>query len=603
MKRELKISTLSIVCVLCAATVSGAYGASSVRSLGGAGTYSSASSAAGASSNASTASAGAVRGGSVRVTPTTAKTGTAVKTTAGTTTAGRAATTPRLSVGKFLGGGTVSSGGSSIRPQTPSGGTSSSVGGGDGSMDPAVANELIKQLDGVHSNVDDLYAKLDKKQDSLTMRQNGFVIIDGPDNEIYVDVENLADALAGMGVAGDLEFQVNNGVIQWRQGNGSWADLISVDEMTGAKGEKGDQGEKGDKGDPGEKGEKGDKGDTGPMGPAGSFDVDEMNAAIADAVSKIDMSSYAKVEDFNKVAEAVTSVDNALKSKVAQADFDTLSATVSGKADTSYVNSELAGKQPVGDYATTEQLNAKADKGTTLAAYGITDAYTKGETDSAITDAVAGVVAGDLTDALKGYAKTTDLDDYAKSADLNDYVKTADLDDYAKSSDLDGYATTEQLNGKADASSVTALSGRVDTNAADIATLQSGKADKTALTEVSNTVAAQAELIAGKADAKDVMTADQMNATFATKDELGAKQNALTFDAAPTAGSTNPVTSGGVAQAIAAAQLEGKEVDLSGYATKEEVKSLVPEDAPTANGDYILTIKDGQKIWTAVEIM
>lgn len=43
-----------------------------------------------------------------------------------------------------------------------------------------------------------------------------------------------------------------------------------------------------------------------------------------------------------------------------------------------------------------------------------------------------------------------------------------------------------------------------------------------------------------------------INSTYATKAELNTKQNALTFDTTPKAGSTNPVTSGGIYNAIKA---------------------------------------------------
>ena len=43
-----------------------------------------------------------------------------------------------------------------------------------------------------------------------------------------------------------------------------------------------------------------------------------------------------------------------------------------------------------------------------------------------------------------------------------------------------------------------------------------------------------------------------INSTYATKDELNNKQNTLTFDTTPKAGSTNPVTSGGIYNAIKA---------------------------------------------------
>ena len=118
MKNELKISTLSIVCALCTAVVTPVFGASAVRSLGGVGTYNGASSAAAAKSgNVSDSSAiNSVRGGSVRLNNASANKGAASATRTSTT---RAATTPRLSIGKYLSGSNVISGGSANRPIDP----------------------------------------------------------------------------------------------------------------------------------------------------------------------------------------------------------------------------------------------------------------------------------------------------------------------------------------------------------------------------------------------------------------------------------------------------------------------------------------------------
>lgn len=107
MRNELKISTLSIVCVLCASVVMPSFGASSVRALGGAGTYTSASGAAAAKSDGGAINS--VRAGSMRVNNVAgANTGA---TRSGST---RAASTPRLSIGKYLSGSSAISGGSSI---------------------------------------------------------------------------------------------------------------------------------------------------------------------------------------------------------------------------------------------------------------------------------------------------------------------------------------------------------------------------------------------------------------------------------------------------------------------------------------------------------
>ena len=97
MKNELKISTLSIACVLCTAMAMPSFGAPAVRSLGGAGTYSSASSAASTGSKSASTAKSTVRGGSMRV-------GDAKPTTSTST---RAAASPRLSIGKYLGGVTT----------------------------------------------------------------------------------------------------------------------------------------------------------------------------------------------------------------------------------------------------------------------------------------------------------------------------------------------------------------------------------------------------------------------------------------------------------------------------------------------------------------
>ena len=100
MKKELKISTLSIVCVLCTTIAMPSFGASAVRSLGGAGTYSSASSAASTGTKSASAAKNTVRAGSMRV--NNAKSATTAGAASTDATSTRAATTPRLSIGKYL---------------------------------------------------------------------------------------------------------------------------------------------------------------------------------------------------------------------------------------------------------------------------------------------------------------------------------------------------------------------------------------------------------------------------------------------------------------------------------------------------------------------
>lgn len=655
MKNELKISTLSLVCVLCATAVSGAYGAASVRSLGGAGTYTSASSA------ASAGASGAMRGGSVRVTPTTGKT-TATKAPSASATTGRVATTPRLSIGHYLPGGTSVSGGSSIK--YPSGGGSASTGGG--SMDPDSAAELKSDIRALQRDVADLQAAdsewadaLDTKLETVPVRSDGFIDVDPSSGEIFVDTVGLADALKDRGLVGDVDFRVANGEIQWSQGGDVWTGLIAIEDLTGAAGI---QGEKGDKGDPGEKGEKGDKGDTGeagpmgPQGPAGTIDTDAMNAAINTAISNKDWSEFAMASDLTALGATVAS-------KADQSALNTLSNTVRDMYSNDEIDAALAGKQPAGNYATAEQLNQKADK-SELNGYATTeqlnqkanaaDVYTKAETDSAITGAVEGVIAGDLSDALKDYAKTADIDtklstkaDKSSLDALNNTVTSLDgqvgtiaetvttvsdkadaaqddateaktaaataqttanaadtkaenalagLDNvYTKTESDAKYATQSALDGKLDSG---ALTGYAKT--ADIAATYETQAHATA------TYATKDEIpsLDGYAKSADVAatyeTKANATATYATKEALADKQDKLTFDTTPTPDSTNPVTSGGVAKAIQDAQMSGQ-VDLTNYATKQYVQEYV--NIPTSAGNYMLTVKDGQKQWTTIEIV
>ena len=273
MKNDLNISKLAIICVLCTA-MTGAYGASSVRSLGGSNTYTSASNAAAANS-ASGSSTSSVRGGSVRVTPNSGVSGTSTTINSGssTTTSGRVATTPRLYIGQYLGGATSVSGGSSLRPQTPSGGSSSG-----GSSNPDISAELRNDIDQLQRDVIDLRTENENisdqlldKQDTLRPGQDGYVIIDDNTNEIFVDVEALQESLEGViGQDGrEIELGSNDTDLLWRYvGDGdNWNVLISKAEITGPQGPQGEPGAAADL--------------------TNYSTTEEMNFAIANAISAV----------------------------------------------------------------------------------------------------------------------------------------------------------------------------------------------------------------------------------------------------------------------------------------------------------------------------
>lgn len=535
MKNELKISTLAMVCVLCT-TVSGAYGASSVRSLGGSGTYNSASSAAAANTSSGSNAIAAARGGSVRVTPTTGKTGTAANPSVGTTTSGRVATTPRLSIGKYLGGGTSISGGSSIKPQGPGNSSSGSTGGG--SMDPGTAADLQLQVDQVRRDVDKLQDadiafsdKLLEKQDLLNTTADGYIIIDDTTNEIYVDVENLKDELNT--VAGkdgrEVEIGSNDDNLLWRYvGDTTWNVLISKNDITGPQGPQGEKGEKGDKGEPG------------------------------DAAS-IDLSEYAKTADIAASYATTAAMNTAIASAIATASANYATAAQGALAETALQPGALTGyatKVDIADMATTTDLAGKADKTelTTLATKAeletkanVADVYTKGQVDEKVAD----VVAGDMGEALKAYAKT---------ADVNSALELK-----ADKSQLAGYATTTDLAAKADNTTVNTLAGRVDAINTEIGEINdlAGDAATAAASALSTASTANSTANAANtaaAEAKTLATTANTNATAANTAAGEAKELATTANTNATAAKTAADNA-----ATAVASKADKATTLAGY--------------------------------------
>ena len=367
MKKDLRISTLAIICVLCVA-VPGAYGASSVRNLGGSGTYSSVSSAASAGAGGTSS----VRGGSLRVTPSAGQSGSSTTLDAGTTTSGRVATSPRLSIGHYLGGATSVSGGSSLRPQTPgssSGGSSSGgdVSGGDLAGLRDQIDQLGRDVEDLRTADDNINDALSDKQDTLYPGEDGFIIIDDDTNEIFVDVDALEQELEM--VAGkdgrEVELGSDDTDLLWRYvGDPEWNILISKAEITGPQGPQGEKGEPGD-------------------------------AANLDA--------YSTTEQMNQaIGNAIAALADVYATK---ADVDALEREVAAKANTQYVNDELAKKANAADVYTKAEV------------------YNKTEVD----EKVANIVAGDMDEALANKADKTYVDEQlATKADKTELANKAD---------------------------------------------------------------------------------------------------------------------------------------------------------------------------------
>ena len=574
MKNDLKISTLTIICVLCTA-VSGAYGASSVRSFGGSGTYASASDAAAAN----TSSATSVRGGSVRVNPGSGVSGSSTTIEAGTTTNGRVATTPRLSIGHYLGGGTSISGGSSLRPQTPGSSSGGSSSGGDGGLDPDVAAGLRQQVDQLQRDVEDLRNADDNindqlldKQDALIPGDDGYIIIDDATNEIFVDVDALQGALET--VAGkdgrEVELGSNDTHLLWRyvgEGNGEWRELIAKADITGP------QGEKGEKGDPGE---------------AANLDAysttEQMNQAIGNAIAaladvyatKAELANYATSDDLSlglaakaNAADVYTKAEvynkTEVDDKVADIVAGDMDEALANKADKTYVDTQLA---------------TKADK-TELANYATTESVTALDSEMDEVNATATEAALGAAQALSGLTGKEDTSNKTQTLtnSATDYPSTAAvttaLEQKADKSELENYVTSDDLAGKADQSALDNLTGRVSANEAGIselnATMGSGE-----LTTTDKTVLGAINELKTKTDgmATDGNFEEMNNKITEMEGKLDGKQDVANMAQTVTDDETKYPSSAAVYGEL---ETKANASDLANYATTETVNQITED--------------------------
>ena len=169
----------------------------------------------------------------------------------------------------------------------------------------------------------------------------------------------------------------------------------------------------------------------------------------------------------------------ATKAQGAKADTAVQPATLDDYLTTETASSTYATKASLSGYATTSALeakadktalNGKADKETTLAGYGITDAYTKVASDGKYATKAQGTKADTAVQpsalsayvttetATSTYATKSELAEKADTSALDDYLTTANATStYATKASLSGYATTSALDGKANKS--TTLNG------------------------------------------------------------------------------------------------------------------------------------------------
>ena len=248
-------------------------------------------------------------------------------------------------------------------------------------------------------------------------------------------------------------------------------------------------------------------------------------------------------------------------------------------------------------------IAGKADSATTLAGYGITDAYTKTQTDSAISAQIsraykpagsaASVAAlGTLDAAHLGFvynisAAFTTTSDFVEGAgkkmkagtdvgivnagtEESPVYKYNCFGNFVDTSDYDTHIANDDIH--VTAAQKTAWSGKQDA-IEDLATIRSnasaGAAAKTAVDAMGDIVSHDASEFAlaghnhdsayqakitssAKVDADLIDDSTSVNkfVTAAQKTAWSNKQDALTFDSTPTQGSTNPVSSGGVYAAL-----------------------------------------------------
>lgn len=173
--------------------------------------------------------------------------------------------------------------------------------------------------------------------------------------------------------------------------------------------------------------------------------------------------------------EGLTSYDGKIKGKILADDAKTLQDAkdyADGKVGA--LKGELEPKITANEGEISNLKTGKADKATTLAGYGITDAYTKGETDSAIATAVANAShlkraivevlpeveeADENTIYMVGTGAGSEDSAYEEYMLINGAFEkigssAVDLTDYATKSYADEKATTAETNAKSYADSL-----------------------------------------------------------------------------------------------------------------------------------------------------
>ena len=269
------------------------------------------------------------------------------------------------------------------------------------------------------------------------------------------------------------------------------------------------------------------------------------------------------------ITDAYTKTDAdgkyATKAQGTKADTAVQPATLEAYVTTETANSTYATKVELGNKADTSALEAKADKETTLAGYGITDAYTKTDADGKYATKAQG----------------TKADTAVQPSALSAYVTTETANStYATKASLSGYATTSALEAKADKE--TTLAGYGITDAYTKVTSDGKYALKTELANKADTSAlanyTTTEVLNGLLDDKADTSA---LANYATTESLSqyALKSELTSSLAEKANKSTTLAGYGITDAYTQTEINGKLANkadtsaLSAYATTASVSS------------------------------
>ena len=219
---------------------------------------------------------------------------------------------------------------------------------------------------------------------------------------------------------------------------------------------------------------------------------------------------------------------------------------------------KLAGLENYDDTQVRALIAGKADKATTLAGYGIADAYTKNEVDAAI----------------EGKQDTIpDLDSIREGAALG---KTA----LQEHQDISGLATKEELNGKQDklvpGNNITIVGNVISSTggggggggSVDLSAYAKKEEVDAALAGKQDTIPDLDSIREGAALGKTALQEHQDISGLATKEELNGKQDKLVPG-------NNITIVGNVISSTGGGGGGGGSVDLSAYAKKEEVDAAL----------------------------